>query len=1229
MSTRPQIGIRIGFDGAEQIGSGFRDMEAQGGKAYEAIRAAALQAAAATQDAERATGELATAQRSAADVAKTFIVAGQSPSFADFQRNMAAQVRAEAETRARAQAEINASFSRGLGVTQDPRGAMAAQSAAVFEAEAQKMQLLEAAAGRLRAAIDPLSVAQNTLNQRIVEANLLASKEGGFLLTDAERVRAIELAQRQYKQTAAAIGTLGQTARLSGYQLVNFQYQLNDIVTGLASGQSPFTVLVQQGLQVSQLLQYQEGGIIGGLKTIGNTLLSLLTPARLVGGGIVALLGTVAVAAISVNSTAREVQTTLTGLGRTSGATAGAIEQIAASASSTARISVAAARDMELAFARTGRIGVEQFQNLILFTRRYAETTGENLGDATKTVAEAFANLKTGLDQLDAKLHALDDSTRQRILNLEAQGRYTEAQTAADQALSKGMAEVGENTTALGRIWQSVTPILHHWWEELGEATNQVLDQTSALQKWAREHSFIVGLLQGFRKAQADWNRTTLDAGEVARRVAPEYAQYQKNLNDLALAQKALPAVQRAYDDAVRNGTPDIKERKAALDAETLSIARLTHAKETALAPEEKTRRLAALDAQLAQVTNNADKARLAGQRELLNQAGASITYEEEHQKVLQAEAGASSAAAREASRHSEAIARQTAILTENARASLMTAAAYLQSTAAGEAAEARRKAVTEAVRNGVSIDLRQRQVLAEQIADATAAAAKNVAGMRDETDVRAGLNSRVASGTLLQARFEEQLKLELALRPLLAKMANAEGEAKQKLKDAIDALTKAYGENARAEQVSAAQAQTAEREDQITLLQRQIELTSQSESQRDHIMAQLQAELDIRRRFPDLQEAERAALVANEVAISDLTRRLQLSQATVQQISGAVNGTLDSVGQTLASSQQDWASWANSAAEAIRQVTIQLALINPAKNLIAGGHDFPTLADVFNRDSSAGSVGRALGLAAPKGTSTDPVYVRMTAEGAGAFDRLFAGKNSESGDANSLIDALNRTPGDLEASLKDAGKGAASDMANAFDVHGGNLVDRLGSVLDNFLTSVGGGGGGGGGFLDFLSSLFGSGGGFGDKSTAITAFSDSGASNSLAFVPGFHRGTAAVSRAAGEMRLVDARVFRDAPHFHLGSRDVPSILEEGEGVIPREEMRRMRSGGWGGGQPVTVVNIYSPTGNREIEDMVTRGMRQAGHDNALMFKHYRDHELPRDVIMHVRKALDDPYLGG
>ena len=81
--------------------------------------------------------------------------------------------------------------------------------------------------------------------------------------------------------------------------------------------------------------------------------------------------------------------------------------------------------------------------------------------------------------------------------------------------------------------------------------------------------------------------------------------------------------------------------------------------------------------------------------------------------------------------------------------------------------------------------------------------------------------------------------------------------------------------------------------------------------------------------------------------------------------------------------------------------------------------------------------------------------------------------------------------------------------------------------------------------------------------------------------------------------RVVDPRAFNNAPRYHSGFGLRPderaAILQTGEGVLSRADMKGLRAGG---ARTVHInVNVVGARGNQEIETMVQSGVHQALRD--------------------------------
>ena len=98
---------------------------------------------------------------------------------------------------------------------------------------------------------------------------------------------AAQAARNQANAARRGGESAAQATQLAAHEVTNLSYQMNDIAVGLASGQSPFTVMAQQGLQVSQIMGRRGLGQI--IPAIGTGLLSLINPTTLFLAGITAV----------------------------------------------------------------------------------------------------------------------------------------------------------------------------------------------------------------------------------------------------------------------------------------------------------------------------------------------------------------------------------------------------------------------------------------------------------------------------------------------------------------------------------------------------------------------------------------------------------------------------------------------------------------------------------------------------------------------------------------------------------------------------------------------------------------------------------------------------------------------------------------------------------------------------------------------------------------------------
>lgn len=151
---------------------------------------------------------------------------------------------------------------------------------------------------------------------------------------------------------------------------------------------------------------------------------------------------------------------------------------------------------------------------------------------------------------------------------------------------------------------------------------------------------------------------------------------------------------------------------------------------------------------------------------------------------------------------------------------------AYLRSSAAGMRAEVEARAREQGIKKRADLEVYVAQQLRKAVAERAAQGAGAVAAIRDEVRERERLNNLVATGALRFEDLAEAERISSQLQPLRIARDLAEGEAKDKLTEIIDALADAYDRSDASRQRSAALGQIAEMAKEQDLLEKEIALT-------------------------------------------------------------------------------------------------------------------------------------------------------------------------------------------------------------------------------------------------------------------------------------------------------------------------------------------------------------------------------------------------------------------
>lgn len=346
--------------------------------------------------------------------------------------------------------------------------------------------------------------------KRIAEAERLEA------LTAHEATAAREAAAARMAPVTAGMTKLGAATKLTSWEMRGLSIQASDTIQSLALGMPPLQVLLQQGPQAVDQ--------IGGIGRALSLLKSALTLPRVAAGAATAAVVLGAMAWNDYLKSTKEVTTAASGLGRAVAGSAGEMEAAAQTGARAAGISVATARSMEAAFLRTGKIGHENFAQLIGITRDFGATMGISASAAGDALAEMMRDPAKAANELSQQYGLIDAKTAEHARNLAAQNRLTEAQSVLLDGVRGNLASAAEATTGWARAWDSVGTAAANAWDKVGGAIDYAISGPSSDERIAQLQNILsMPRVRGRDAYQAELDR--LLAEQAAKQAQAEQNQ--------------------------------------------------------------------------------------------------------------------------------------------------------------------------------------------------------------------------------------------------------------------------------------------------------------------------------------------------------------------------------------------------------------------------------------------------------------------------------------------------------------------------------------------------------------------------------------------------------------------------------------------------------------------------------------------------------------------------------
>ncbi len=260
-----------------------------------------------------------------------------------------------------------------------------------------------------------------------------------------------------------AMDNLGMSAKATSAALRGVPAQFTDIVTSLQGGQSPLTVLMQQGGQLKDMF----GGVGAATRALGGYVLGLINPFT-VAAGTVAALG---VAYSQGADESAAFTRTLILSGNVAGATAGQLMDMSRSVAASSGATRGTVAEAMNEAAASGKIPLDMMARVTQAAIEMERAGGAAAAETVKEFAALGGEPVAAILKLNEKYRFLTASVYEQVKALSDQGRETDAAALAQSTyfdvLNGRIPALNANLGALEKAWRGVKEAAKWAWDSM------------------------------------------------------------------------------------------------------------------------------------------------------------------------------------------------------------------------------------------------------------------------------------------------------------------------------------------------------------------------------------------------------------------------------------------------------------------------------------------------------------------------------------------------------------------------------------------------------------------------------------------------------------------------------------------------------------------------------------------------------------------------------------------
>jgi phage-related minor tail protein len=466
----------------------------------------------------------------------------------------------------------------GAAAAPDPAAAAAAQKARADAAAARRAER--------NAEREARAQARNDARQAAAEA---AAAEK--VRSEAARRANAERVQQESQVTRAVRASTNQQTQ--AYR--QLPAQITDITTSLASGMPLWLVAIQQGGQIRDSF--------GGTAAAGRALLTVLTPLRLIVGGVAGAFLALGLGALAGWRESDKLNKSLALTGNIAGTSLGQINGMARGIADAQDVAVGGVRDTLAALVAAGPATVGVLESQATAVTALRRLTGESAEEASKQFADQGRDITEWSVKANRAYNFLTAEQVRYIRQLQAQGRSAEATQYANEQLAATLNQ--RSVPAIG--------LLEQGWKRVGKELSSIIDSIKAIgrdttveEKIEELQARVLKIQQLRASAKALGNGTNDPKTDTEREL--EALQLQRNADLARSAERAIAQREeqarieresKGFQDALASVSEAGAKRRLAqleaqLDAEASAIERADA--QGLLAADTKQQRLNAIE---------------------------------------------------------------------------------------------------------------------------------------------------------------------------------------------------------------------------------------------------------------------------------------------------------------------------------------------------------------------------------------------------------------------------------------------------------------------------------------------------------------------------------------------------------------------------------------------------------------------------------------------------------